>query len=169
MVIVFTISHGQSQIERGFSINKEFTIENLLNKSLCAQQLVYDALKCSKKNVHDFEITAKMVTSCKTARSRYVMALEEAKNSRENEASNNKRKVITSEIDNVKRKRIEVDACIKSMTTDMNDCLDKGETNHDMAMLLKANAFRKSISEKKATMHDLDDAIKNLEEDLKKK
>jgi hypothetical protein len=29
MVIVFTISHGQSQIERGFSINKQVTIEIL--------------------------------------------------------------------------------------------------------------------------------------------
>ena len=26
---IFTISHGQSQIERGFSINTEVTIENL--------------------------------------------------------------------------------------------------------------------------------------------
>ena len=65
MVIVFTISHVQSQIERGFSINKEVIIVNLENKSLCAQWLVYDALKCFKKDAHDIEITAKMVTSCK--------------------------------------------------------------------------------------------------------
>ena len=32
VVIVFTISHVQSQIERGFSINKEVTIVNLENK-----------------------------------------------------------------------------------------------------------------------------------------
>ena len=109
MVIVFTISHGQSQIERGFSINREVTIENLENKSLCAQRLVYDALKCCKKDIHDIEITTKMVTSCKTARSRYVIALEEAKKSRENEIVNNKRKLIADEIDSVKRKRMEVD------------------------------------------------------------
>jgi len=29
MICVFTISHGQSHIERGFSVNKEITIENL--------------------------------------------------------------------------------------------------------------------------------------------
>ena len=43
MVIVFTIPHGQNQIERVFSINNEVTIENLENKSLCDQRLLYDA------------------------------------------------------------------------------------------------------------------------------
>ena len=49
---------------------------------------------------------AKMVTSCKTARSRYVIALEEVNKSRRNEAANNKRKIIAEEIDSVKRKRM---------------------------------------------------------------
>ena len=92
MVIVFTFSHGQSQIVRGFSIIKEFTIENFENKSLCVQRLVYDALKCCKKDAHDIEITAKMVTSWKRARSRNVIALEEAKKSKENEAANEQEK-----------------------------------------------------------------------------
>ena len=38
--------------------------------------------------------------------------------------------------------------CIQSLNKDMNNCLDKGEASHDMAMFLKANAFRKTISEK---------------------
>ena len=149
-------------------INKEVSIENLEKKSLCAQQLVYDAL-CCKKNAHDIEITAKSVTSCKTARSRYVITLEEAKKSKENEAANNNGKIIAYEFGSVKRKRMEIDTCIQSLNKDMNKCLEKGETNHDMAMFLKANAFRKAISEKKETMGNLDEAIKKLEEDLKKK
>ena len=38
--------------------------------------------------------------------------------------------------------------CIQSLNKDMNKCLDKGEASHDMTMFLKANAFRKTISEK---------------------
>lgn len=38
--------------------------------------------------------------------------------------------------------------CIQSLNKDMNKCLEKGEASHDMAMFLKANAFRKTISEK---------------------
>ena len=168
-VIIFTISRGQSQIQRGFSINKEVTIENLENKLLGAQRLVYDTLKCCKKDAHYIEITAKMVTSCKTARSGYVITLEETKRSRENEAANNNRKIIAEKIGRVKCKQMEVDICIQLLNKCMNECLDKGEASNDMAMFLKVNAFRKAISEKKGTMGKLDEAIKKLKEHLKKK
>ena len=111
-MIVITISHTQSQIERGFSIIKEVTNKNLQNKLLRAQRLIYDALKCYKKDAHDIEITAKMVTTCKAACSMYVITLE--------------------------------DICIQSLNKDMNECLDKGDASHDMAMFVKANAFRKA-------------------------
>ena len=62
-----------------------------------------------------------MVTSCKITHSRYPIALKKAKKSRENEAANNKSKVIANEIDSVKRKRVEVDACIQSLNKDMNE------------------------------------------------
>ena len=56
--------------------SEEATIENLENKLLRAQRLVYDALKCCKEDTHNIEITAKMVTSWKTARSKYVRTRE---------------------------------------------------------------------------------------------
>ena len=78
-IFLFTLSHGQSQVERGFSINKEIVIENLHSSSLSAQRIVYDYLKASEKNIHDIEITNKMLTSCKSAHLRYLIALEDAK------------------------------------------------------------------------------------------
>ena len=78
-IFIFTLSHGQSQFERGFSINKEIVIENLHSSSFSAQCIVYDYLKTSKKNIHDIEITSKMLTSYKSAHSRHLIALEDAK------------------------------------------------------------------------------------------
>ena len=77
-IFLFTLSHGQSQVERGFSINKEIVIENLHSSSLPAQRIVYDYLKASEKNIHDIEITNKMIKSCKSAHLRYLIALEDA-------------------------------------------------------------------------------------------
>ena len=79
------------------------------------------------------------------------------------------RNIIADEIDSMKHKQTEVDTCIQSLNKDMIECLDKGEASHDIAMFLKANAFRKAISEKKAMMGNLAEAIRKLEEDLKKK
>ena len=58
---IFNLSHGQSQAERGFSINKEILIKNLHSSSLSAQRIVYDYLKASEKNIYDIEITNKML------------------------------------------------------------------------------------------------------------
>ena len=87
------MSHEQSQAERGFSINKEI-IENLHSSSLSAQRIVYDYLKASKKNIHDVEIRNKMLTSCKSAHSRYLIALEDAKRQSQVTEKETKRKLI---------------------------------------------------------------------------
>ena len=58
---IFNLLHGQSQVERGFSINKEIVIENLHSSFLSAQRIVYDYLKASEKNIYDIEITNKML------------------------------------------------------------------------------------------------------------
>ena len=41
-------------------------IENLHSSSLSVELIVYDYLNASKKNIHDIEITNKMLTSCKS-------------------------------------------------------------------------------------------------------
>ena len=38
-IFIFTLSHGLSQVERGFSIIKEIVIENLHSSSLSAQRM----------------------------------------------------------------------------------------------------------------------------------
>ena len=93
-IFIFTLSYGQSQVERGFSINREIVIENLHSSSLSAQRMVYDYPKASKKNIHDTEITNKMQASCKSAYSRYIIVLEDAKRQSQVNGKETKRKLI---------------------------------------------------------------------------
>ena len=68
--LVCTLSHGQSSIERGFSINKEHLVENLQEESLIALRIINDHMfannltpiniNISKKNDDECQI-------CKTA------------------------------------------------------------------------------------------------------
>ena len=37
--IIFTLSHGQAAVERGFSLNSELLVENLQEKTLVASRL----------------------------------------------------------------------------------------------------------------------------------
>ena len=54
--LIFTLSHGQSNVERGFSVNKEILQENLKEKSLVAQRILYHTLKVSNVKLDQFVI-----------------------------------------------------------------------------------------------------------------
>ena len=55
-ISVFTLSHEQSNIERGFSISKEILAENLETKSQIAHRLVYNHLKSEQIKSHEFHM-----------------------------------------------------------------------------------------------------------------
>jgi len=52
--IIFTLSHGQAALEKGFSINNELMVENMKEESLTTSRFVYDTVKSSA--VHFSEI-----------------------------------------------------------------------------------------------------------------
>ena len=69
-VFIFTLCHGQCQVERGFNINKNTLQENLQKKSLVGRRTVYDTLVDSRKSSHDFVIINKLILSCKSVSSK---------------------------------------------------------------------------------------------------
>ena len=83
IIKVFTMSHGQTHIERSFNVNREIVVENLCSKCLCAQRLVYDVINLSGKGVHEIDLPNKLVTSCITSYSRYNTALNESQSGKQ--------------------------------------------------------------------------------------
>ena len=53
--IMSTLPHGQSSVERGFMVNKQFSIENLKEISLIALHQVTDHISASEKPKSDEE------------------------------------------------------------------------------------------------------------------
>ena len=91
---LFLPRHGQSQVERGFSINKNTLQENLQRESLVGRKIVYDTLIDSGKSAHDFVINNEFILSCKSAYSRYNSELTKKKNNTTTTKHNEKRKAI---------------------------------------------------------------------------
>ena len=50
------LSHGQSSIERGFSINKEILDNNLQEKSLISRSLIYGHFTLENIVLHEYVI-----------------------------------------------------------------------------------------------------------------
>ena len=61
--IVLTLSHGQVEVECGFSLNKEVTVENLLEWNLVARRLLCQFV--NRKKVSGVVVSKEMLMSCK--------------------------------------------------------------------------------------------------------
>ena len=61
--IVLTLSHGQAEVECGFSLNKEVIVENLLEGNLVAKRLLCKFV--NRKKVSGIVVSKKMLMSCK--------------------------------------------------------------------------------------------------------
>ena len=165
--IIFVLSHGQSAVERGFSINKELLVENLQEKSLVSQRMVYDHTSSNKINIHEYELPSDLLKSCKLSNRRYNAALEETKEQEKIGTVARKRKLIDEDIQVAGKKKDEVTKCIEVLKTDADKLSIEAEERTNLDLLTKANSFRKTILEKEKVLKDLEDSIIKMEESKK--
>ena len=119
---VFTFSHGQASIERGFSINMELFVENLQEESIVCQRMVYNHANCSGKSITEVPMTNALLKSCKLAYSRYAAALQEKKEKSDGELKDRKRKMKKDEIAQVTiHLKKETLATLESTLTKLNE------------------------------------------------
>ena len=164
---VFTLSHGQASIERGFSINKELLVENLQEESIVCQRMVYDHVNCSGESITEVPMTNALLKSCKLAYSRYAAALQEKKEKSDGELKDRKRKMKKDEIAQVKEKKRAVESCIESLNKDIENYSIAAEKEADLSLLTKANSFRVTVRSKKETLATLESTLTKLNEELR--
>lgn len=86
---IFILFHGNSAVERSFSVNKDFLVENLTENSLIAQRSVHDAVE----NAGGFEkinISEGMILEFKNASAKRVEALKKKKGDEDKKSADKK-------------------------------------------------------------------------------
>ena len=68
--------HCQSEVERGFSVNKQLLVDNIKIKSLVVLRRIEDHMNFSELNPETIKISNELVKSVKEADSRYQDELE---------------------------------------------------------------------------------------------
>ena len=114
---IFVFSHGQSAIERGFSVNKQLLVDNLQEKSSVSQQIVYDHINSNEIKVQENDLSSGVLKSCRLANSRYITALEKVRKQKDDEVISKKRKLVDEEITLMKKKEEET-KCINALNKD---------------------------------------------------
>ncbi|MGH0120660.1 UNVERIFIED_CONTAM: hypothetical protein FKN15_068235 [Acipenser sinensis] len=143
---LFTLSHGQAAVERGYSVNKDILVENLKERTLISLRLVQDPLAgCPMEDA----ISKTLVQNAKAARMRYVQYLENEKKKKVATENDGKRKELMSDKAHQTAKRQKIINSIEVMQREADEMAEKAE-KQDFTLLSKSNAYRKSVTEKKS-------------------
>ena len=165
--IIFVLSHGQADVERGFNINGELLVENMKELSLISQRIVCDHFSACKNDLHNYQVDKKLLLSCKGARMKYDNYLENEKKKQVLTEKSRKRKLITDETMIVKKEKKDLLDRIASVDTDITTYSFEAEKKKDFPLLTKANAFRNTKTENEKSVAALDAALEKLAKDLK--
>ena len=144
-VFIFTLCHGQDQVERGFNINKKTLQENLQKKSLVGGRIVYDTLNNCGKSGHDFVITNGLILSCKSTYSKYINELTKKKENITTIRNNKKRKSFFKQITESKHQKMSLENCNEKMEKDTDKYLTDAEENKDIQLLATGYKLRKAV------------------------
>ena len=69
--ILFTLSHGQASVERGFSENNQVLAQNMKVESIISRRLIKDHMVSNDLQPHTIDISREMMLSVKMAHQRY--------------------------------------------------------------------------------------------------
>ncbi|GBO38609.1 hypothetical protein AVEN_9117-1 [Araneus ventricosus] len=68
--MIMILSHGKSNVERGFSINKDCLWENMKQQTLIARRIVYDSIQANG-GISNFEVSKQLILSVRNSRAKY--------------------------------------------------------------------------------------------------
>ena len=95
--IIFTLSHGQAAVKRGFSVNSKLLVENLQEKTLVASCFVYSSVKSDANHFSELSFTPRLKRNVQAARMRYQLYLEEQRKLHAKSDKAKKRKAVEDE------------------------------------------------------------------------
>ena len=74
--LLLVLSHGQTNMEHGFSINKSLLIENLLEGSFISQRIIIDYVKANEYKSLNNPISSDPFKSIQICHNKYSQCLE---------------------------------------------------------------------------------------------
>lgn len=156
------LSLGQATVERGFSINKEVETCNMHEETMVSQRLICDYVTVCG-GVLKVPITKELLSSAASARSRYMMYLDEEKQKKMNDIATQNQRAAAERIEELKKKKKCLSEVAKVLLDDADQLATQaeGKAGSLMAQLItKSNTLRKRHKEKLAELADVEEELK---------
>lgn len=97
-------------------------------------------------------ITKELLQSAAGARQIYYAYLDEQKRLADKQTVHLKRKALSEELHDLKKKRAAIEADISALETSADKYAEKAEQTGNLTFISKSNSFRRTVKEKKASL-----------------
>ena len=111
--MVLTLSHGQADVERGFSLNDKLLVENIQEQSLISQRIVKDHMLPSGYKPHNIPISRGLIKSVDNSCSLYKIVLKEKREQSKKNEKNEKLDNLNEERSQLNHKKTSLEEVIK--------------------------------------------------------
>ena len=161
-ILVFCLFHGQSAVERGFSSNDNFIVENQLEVSLIALRMIHDHMRAKDVAPHNLKISKELRKSVGDARRRSDTITKQRNEEKIVTERERKRKIIGDEIHEVKKKKTFLLTAIEDLRNDADKYAFDAAKQMDFKLLERSNDLRSSMMKKQKDVEELE----KMEQDL---
>ena len=169
LIIILTLSHGQADVERGFSLNPGVLEDNIKEKSVVSKRIIKDHMISHDLQPDTVEITNELRKSCQHARQRYHTHLEEEKKGKENLSKESAKEIITMEIDEVEEKISRLNSSIVELDKKFVKIIKHAENSEEMvAKVAEGNALKRKSEEQAHQVEKLMETVNLLKEKRRK-
>ncbi|KAK6972356.1 Protein FAM135B, partial [Biomphalaria glabrata] len=155
------LSHGQADVERGFSVNKETSEINLAERSLIARRSICDHIS-NIGGIQNFVICQKLMSSCSSAYQNYKLYLEAKKKEKSETELSRKRKLLEEEVICLKKRKMAIERDIQSLNETADEYLLEADKKKDLTFVTKSLSLKRTAKEKT-------EELKNVEKKIQEK
>ena len=157
--LIFVLSHGQANAERGFSLNKGVLNDNMIDLSIISRRVVKYHLRIIKVGASEVTITPSLIKSVTLSHSRCSTFLLKQKEQSLNETE----QILDNEIRECERKRDGVKQLVDSFNKEFIEnsvkAADENDANKMRELLVKGRQMKRETDKGEKEVAELESAI----------
>ena len=157
--IILILSHGQTQVERGFTTNKQLLDDNMSSDTLVAQRIIHDHMLSHNIKPRQIETSSRLIELVKNARRNYFLELKEKGVKKLKSDADVQREKLNEEIEDTNHQIKLLESTVEQLKADADKFSFKTEKKTSLAdikaTISKANAMKRAASEKQEMLDKL--------------
>lgn len=154
------LSHGQATVERGFSINKEASTDNLSEKAMVAKRQIINYVR-RVGGIQNVTVGKELLLAASSARSKYHLYLEQTREKESAAKAGEKRKQMEQEVSEMKKKKRRFEKDIEDLIQESDKLAKEGEAKHEWRFITQSLALKDKAQSKR---EELDKLTKTIEQ-----